>query len=48
MRLVFLGSVHPTPDDDPDALVEHAESLLGAAIAHPRDGEEPTAEAEGP
>ncbi len=32
-RLVFLGSVHPTPADDADALVTHAEDVLGTAIA---------------
>ncbi len=31
-RLVFLGAVHPTPDDEADALVAHAENLLGAEI----------------
>lgn len=31
-RLVFLGAVHPTAEDDPDALVAHAEEVLGAAI----------------
>ncbi|MEP0547974.1 MAG: lysophospholipid acyltransferase family protein [Rhodothermales bacterium] len=45
-RLVFLGSVHPTPADDPDALVRHAESLLGAAISTPRG--DATAGAAGP
>ena len=31
-RLAFLGAVHPTPQDDADALVAQAEHLLGAAI----------------
>lgn len=31
-RLEFLGTVHPTPEDDAAALVAHAEAVLGAAI----------------
>lgn len=42
-RLVFLGTVHPTPEDSADALVADAESLLGAAILR----EESTAGAAG-
>lgn len=39
-RLVFLGTVHPTPDDDASVLVAQAEELLGAEIER-----EPRAEA---
>ena len=35
-RLDVLGTVHPTPGDDIDALVTDAEEVLGAAIAAPR------------
>lgn len=48
-RLVFLGAVHPTPDDNADRLVAHAEDLLGEAIQ--RDGgvsDSATAGASGP
>lgn len=31
-ELVFLGTVHPSPSDDPERLVRQAEELLGAAI----------------
>lgn len=32
-QLSFVGAVHPTPNDDADALVAQAEDLLGAAIS---------------